>query len=135
MSETGSESQIKHLEFIHATVNRLANNSFLIRGWSITLTGALVGISITGGQPSLAAASLIPTIGFWLLDFFYLRQERLFRKLYIAVAQRERRVPPFSMDVAPYKSLVTRREVLWSPTLCLFYAPLLLVDVVALILS
>lgn len=135
MSETGGESQIKHLEFIHATVNRLANNSFLIRGWSITLTGALVGISITSGQPSLAAASLIPTIGFWLLDFFYLRQERLFRKLYIAVAQREQRVPPFSMDVAPYRSLVTRREVLLSPTLCLFYTPLLLVDVVALILS
>lgn len=135
MSETGSESQIKHLEFIHSTVNRLANNSFLIRGWSITLTGALVGISITSGQPSLAAASLIPTIGFWLLDFFYLRQERLFRKLYIAVTQRDQRVPPFSMDVAPYRSLVTRREVLLSPTLCLFYTPLLLVDVVALILS
>jgi hypothetical protein len=135
MSETGGESQIKHLEFIHSTINRLANNSFLIRGWSITLAGALVGISITGGQPSLAAASLIPTIGFWLLDFFYLRQERLFRELYNEVAQMEQGVPPFSMNVAPYRPLVTRRKVFFSPTLCLFYIPLLVVDLVATTLS
>ncbi|CAM5417347.1 hypothetical protein GCM10010345_63480 [Streptomyces canarius] len=135
MSEGDNGSQIKHLEFIQSTVTRLANNSFLIRGWSITLTGALVGVAVSSERPSLALASLIPTIGFWLLDFFYLRQERLFRKLYSAVAQSEPGVPSFSMDVAPYRELVTHRGVILSPTLCLFYIPLLLIDVAALILS
>jgi hypothetical protein len=135
MSEDANESRIKHLEFIQATVTRLANNSFLIRGWSITLTGALVGIAVSSKRPSLALTSLIPTIGFWFLDILYLRQERLFRKLYAAVAQGEPRVLDFSMDVAPFRTLVPHREVILSPTLCAFYVPLILVNMAAIIFN
>jgi hypothetical protein len=32
--------KIKHLEMIQAVISRLANNSFLLKGWSITLVSA-----------------------------------------------------------------------------------------------
>jgi hypothetical protein len=31
------ESELKHLEFIQGVIARLANNSFLLKGWSVTL--------------------------------------------------------------------------------------------------
>ncbi|WP_327409899.1 hypothetical protein OG458_28525 [Streptomyces sp. NBC_01281] len=128
MTDASGEARVKHLEFLQSTITRLANNSFLIRGWAITLTSALVGISIGSGKSSLAIASAIPVIGFWFLDFFYLRQERLFRKLYDAVSRGDSAIPLFSMEVAAYRALIKKREVLFSPTLYLFYAPLLAVN-------
>jgi len=35
------EDQRKHLELIQAVITRMAGNSFLIRGWSVTLVSAL----------------------------------------------------------------------------------------------
>ena len=34
------EQVIKHLEIIQGVVNRLASNSFLIKGWSMTILSA-----------------------------------------------------------------------------------------------
>lgn len=130
---SSAETLIKHLEFVHSAVTRLANNSFLIRGWSITLTGALVGVSVSGEDKTLALASLITVIGFWALDAFYLRQERMFRKLYSSVAHGETGIPAFSMDISPYRSLVRRRNVIFSPAICIFHAPLLLVVLVVIL--
>ncbi len=33
------EQKIKHLEFIQAAINRMAGNSFLLKGWTVTLSG------------------------------------------------------------------------------------------------
>ncbi|WP_159394045.1 hypothetical protein [Streptomyces sp. NRRL F-5755] len=135
MTEANSDDKVKHLEFLNLTVTRLANNSFLIRGWAITLVGALAGVTISSERPALSLISFIPTLGFWLLDFFYLHQERLFRQLYADVARNSPEIPSFSMDVSPYRHQVPRRKVLLSPTLCLFYSPLFLVSLAVLILG
>ena len=34
------EVVVKHLELIQAVITRLANNSFLMKGWALTVTGA-----------------------------------------------------------------------------------------------
>jgi hypothetical protein len=125
MSSHVTDSQIKHLEFIQATVARLSNNSFLIRGWAITLTGVLAGLAINGDRHYVALAGLVPAISFWLLDCFYLRQERLYRKLYESVSKEEGEVPEFSMDVTPYTPSIKWTQVLFSTSLLLFYAPLI----------
>jgi hypothetical protein len=31
---------LKHLEFVQAVITRLANNSFLMKGWALTVAGA-----------------------------------------------------------------------------------------------
>jgi hypothetical protein len=35
------ENKLKHLEFIQAVINRMANTSSLLKGWSIAIIAAL----------------------------------------------------------------------------------------------
>lgn len=88
----------KHLDFIQNVIARLANNSFLMKGWTLTVSGAFFGLAAKESSPEVAAVGLLPAAVFWGLDAYYLRQERLFRGLYDLVAQGSQEVGPFSMD-------------------------------------
>src|SRR5215217_1614499 len=70
-----SDSQIKHLEFIQAVINRLANNSFFMKGWALTVAGLIFGFAAEQRSWGIAAAGLLPVVAFWGLDAFFLRQE------------------------------------------------------------
>ncbi len=39
------ERKIKHLEFIQIVISRMNSNSFLIKGWTITLMSALFALA------------------------------------------------------------------------------------------
>ncbi|WP_427168358.1 hypothetical protein ACQF4J_44425 [Streptomyces sp. C1-1] len=125
-----TSDEIKHLEFIQAVVTRLGNSSFLIKGWTMTVGGVFFGVLVNRLSWQLAAAGLIPVLGFWLLDSHYLRQERLFRELYDDVRGRTSGVPPFAMDVRPYLPRVTLGTVALSRTMMNFYGVIALVDLV-----
>jgi hypothetical protein len=73
--------KVKHLELIQSVVNRLGN-SFLIKGWSVTLTSALFALAAARSDRRFVLLSYFPVIMFWVLDSYFLYQERLFRKLY-----------------------------------------------------
>ena len=117
----------KHLEFVQAVIARLANNSFLMKGWTLTVSLALLGYAVAHTSARVALLSVVPVLAFWYLDGYYLRQERLFRALYRHVSSSG--VPAFAMDVSPYAGEVKRRAVLKSETLVVFYGMLLLVAV------
>jgi hypothetical protein len=72
----------QYLEIIQSVVARMANNSFILRGWSVTVVVALLAVSARETQVLFAVLALLPTLSFWWLDAYYLRQERLFRALY-----------------------------------------------------
>ena len=99
---------LKHLEFIQAVITRLANDSFLMKGWALTVAGAFYGFAVKGTSWQVAAIGLMPVLVFWGLDAYFLRQERLFRGLYDQVRQRNPAVEPFSMNAA---ALRFRRDV------------------------
>ncbi|MBQ1023409.1 hypothetical protein [Micromonospora sp. C95] len=42
MTTNDEELRVKHLADIQATVSRLAQNSFTIRGWSVTLVSVVI---------------------------------------------------------------------------------------------
>ena len=98
------EKRIKHLEMIQGVVNRLAGNSFAIKGWSITLVSALTAIGVDKSDGRFALAALLPAVIFWILDGYFLWQERLFRKLYDAVRLGEKDKPEemFIINNTPY---------------------------------
>lgn len=124
----------KHMEFVQAVITRLANNSFLLKGWALTLVSALLGFAISQAQVALALAAFIPSIIFWLLDTYYLRQERAFRTIYKAVAARI--VTDFEIDPAPYVQTHSWRDVGFSISLRLFYGTMIILSgVVALSLA
>src|SRR5690242_13198261 len=80
-----SEYKLKHLEFIQSIVNRMASNSFLLKGWSVTLVAALFALAAKDSDKKYIVVAYFPVLVFWILDAYFLSQERQFRKLYDAV--------------------------------------------------
>ena len=89
--------KVQHLEFIQGVINRMASNSFQVKGWSVLLVSALVAIASKDSNPKLVLISFLPTFAFWLLDGYFLWQERLFRKLYDRARLSEGDAADFSM--------------------------------------
>ena len=78
--ENLKEFMLKEIDIIQDIIKRMAYNSFLIKGWTVTL---VVGILLLKGPEKYQIfLILIPLIAFWYLDAYFLRQERLFRELY-----------------------------------------------------
>ena len=80
----GTEKVVKHLEMTQAVINRLGSNSSWIKSWSIILiVTAMVLIARQDIQnPYFVLVPILPALGFWILDGYFLWQERLFRQVY-----------------------------------------------------
>lgn len=74
--------KLRNLEMIQHLITRMAQNSFVLKGWSITIVTA--AFSINGNANALSVYLLIYfiTMLFWLLDSYYLSLERGYRELY-----------------------------------------------------
>ena len=122
------DRKIKHLEFIQGVINRLATDSFRMKGWCVVLVAALFILLAREDHVEFAAVALIPVIAFWGLDGYFLWQERLYRALYDHVRALEEDKIDFSMNVSPFgKSRgCTWPSATFSRTLLFFYGPLAL---------
>ena len=126
MNPIGKEAKLKHLEFIQGVVNRLAADSFRMKGWSVALAAALFVLLARGGDPKFAPVALVPVVIFWGLDGYFLWQERLFRALYDHVRVLEENEIDFSMNVGKFRQDWTWRAATFSRTLISFYGAVLL---------
>lgn len=95
---------VEHLKMIQAVINRLAQNSSQAKNWSVAAVTAILAFNSRSAQAITCAVALFPALCFWILDAYYLRQERLFRALYNSTAVGE--VQPNSMDASPYEESV-----------------------------
>ena len=115
-------AKIAHLQMIQAVITRMAGNSFLIKGWSITLVAALFALAAANTNGLFIYLAYFPTFMFWALDAYFLRQARLFRKLYDHVRTTEGGPVDFSMKTQPFATNVDGTwSVAWSHTLRLFH--------------
>lgn len=96
------EAKIKHLEFIQNVITRMNSNSFLIKGWTITLVSALFALAAKDANVNYVLVSYIAIPVFWVLDGFYISQERQYRDLYKEVAAKSESDIDFSMDASGY---------------------------------
>ena len=124
------KADLKHLEFIQSTINRFANNSFLLKGWTVTLVGVFLAFTHQDTSHGLILLAFFPATVFWFLDAYYLWHERLFRRLYEDVTEKDIRVP-FSMNVELYKSQKKYLSALFSVRLILFYGTVIAVILAA----
>ena len=109
------DDQRKHLEFIQLAINRMANNSFILKGWTITLIAGLFALTINKKTSIFLILALFPALAFWGLDAYYLRQEKLFRELYNHVRTTKReKIDPYSLNTKLVNSKVNN----WFKTLC-----------------
>jgi hypothetical protein len=133
------EQVTKHLEFAQTVIGRMASNSFLLKGWSVTLSAALFALAAKDANRMFAIIALFPALSFWGLDAYYLRQERLFCKLYddlrLAAHQGTPAVEPFSMATEKYKAQVASWFcTLWSPTVVGLHGMVVLVLAIVILL-
>lgn len=134
LQTTGEELQakMKHLEMIQSVITRMANNSFLVKGWCITLVSALLAFAVgKEGSPALIIVSALPVLMFWYLDGFFLQQERHFRNFYnqeITTKNANFRITPET------QATETVREVMKRPTLKAFYGGTLAIVIAIAIL-
>ena len=114
-----AERVVKHLEFIQGTINRLGRNAILLKGMTVLVAGALLVIRLKPDQPLLVLTFLVPIIGFWVLDAYFLWQERLFRAEYDRVRQQDG--TDFIMNPVQHKPKHRWRSTFFSVTLVIFY--------------
>lgn len=65
-----------YLSLIQGVVSRMANNAFLIKGWSISLTTAMLALAGGTKNEIFCLISIIPVLLFWWLDAFFFYQEK-----------------------------------------------------------
>jgi len=131
------EDTSKHLEFIQDAITRMANNSFFLKGWTVTLVAALFALAAQNVNFRFVVLAFFPIMAFWILDAYYLRQERLFRKLYDDVRAKDKtliQTSPFSMNTLPFeKNVQSWIEIMFSKTLVIFYGMVILTVIIVII--
>ncbi len=124
-----------HLAMIQGVINRLAQNSFLLKGWSVLLVSALLAVAASSSEDWILPVAFLPAAAFWGLDGYYLRQERLFRRLYDHAREVDEAGVDYGMDTGPFQSNERWRSVVLSRTLSAFHgtlvAAVLIVTVIA----
>src|SRR5258708_64837 len=116
----------EHLKMVQEIISRLATCSFQLKGWVVTLAAALVVFLKGEADPIYLFVPALPVIAFWLLDAWYLRQERLFRRLYDDVRCKKGEAD-FAMDTRPFRNAVgSVMRIAFSRTVILFYGPVFL---------
>ena len=115
-----TEAKIKHLELIQNVISRMNANSFKIKGWMITVLSALLALYANGKNDLYIYLAIVPILLFWILDAYYLQQERKYRKLYEDIISEESNVQLFKMSTENYAN-ITFVKVLFSKTLLWLY--------------
>ena len=124
------EDKRKHLELVQGVINRMASNSFMLKGWAVTLVAGIFALAGKDTDKLYFLVAYVPIIIFWGLDAYYLLQERLYRSLYDKVRQTDENNIDFSLKATAqefnserncYGSCFFSRTELW------FYLPLAIV--------
>lgn len=92
----------KEIDLIQSCINRMAQNSFAIKGWLITLVAVILALlPETVDVRILCGVVLAATLSFWYLDSYYLKMERLYRWKYEWVIANRCNSNEFPYDLNP----------------------------------
>jgi len=76
----------KEIDLIQGVITRMANNSFLLKGWIVSLVAVLLALTnqiiVANNLSYFNFILILPVLIFWYLDSFYLHKEKCYRRLY-----------------------------------------------------
>lgn len=135
-----NEELFKEIDLIQGCINRMANNSFLIKGWAL---GVFAGVTaFTKGENLnnivlLLCTTVVPFICFWVLDAYFLQIERKYRAMYTEkLTKRKNNDCDELFDLNPSKYKVgSILRIMFSQTLTIFYGIPFLTSVIVLIIN
>ncbi len=118
----------KEIDLIQNVISRMANNSFLLKGWMVAI---IVGVSVlthdtlvTNDIKYFSLILVLPVLFFWYLDGFFLHKEKCYRKLYEWVVKNRHKTSKnlYSLDYTPFEGKVDSiPKIMFSKTLRVFY--------------
>jgi len=124
------EFMLKEIEIIQDIIKRMAFNSFVIKGWTITLVAVI--LLLKGGKYQVFIA-FIPLFVFWFLDAYFLWQERLYRRLYNWVINNRLKTAEYLFDMNAYRfknEEQSKLRIMFSITLGWFYGSILILTLI-----
>ena len=132
MNET-IEKKVRYLEMIQGVINRMASNSFMLKGWAVTLASGVFVLTPVDGNLFFFLVAYIPIVCFWVLDSYYLAEERAYRKLY----KEARKLDESDVDFNMTAEKVGKKAIckcMFSISELLLYIPLAVVAAVVMII-
>lgn len=135
-----NEELFKEIDLIQGCINRMANNSFLIKGWAL---GVFAGVTaFTKGENLnnivlLLCTTVVPFFCFWVLDAYFLQIERKYRAMYTErLTKRKNNDSDELFDLNPNKYKVgSILKIMFSQTLTIFYGIPFLTSIIVLIIN
>lgn len=118
---------LEEIKTIQDIIKRMASNSFLLKGWTVTLVTATLLIKVAVDNKYIVLIGFLPLLSFWILDAFYLQKEKLYRKLYDWIinnrlTDREKTRKCFDMSTTQFtKKVPSVFCLMFSTTLSIFY--------------
>lgn len=129
--ENLKEYMLKEIDIIQDIIKRMAFDSFMIKGWTITLV--VVTLLLKGTEKYQVWLAFIPLLVFWLLDAYFLWQERMYRKLYEWVVNNRLNTEDCLFDMNAYRfknEVQSKYRVMFSITLGWFYGSIAVLIIV-----
>ena len=129
--ESLKEYMLKEIEIIQDIIKRMAFNSFVIKGWAITLV--VVSLLLKGTDKYQIWIAFIPLLVFWFLDAYFLWQERMYRKLYDWVVNNRLKTEDYLFDMNAYRfkdEVQSKLRIMFSITLCWFYGSIAILIII-----
>ncbi len=130
----------KEIDLIQNCINRMAQNSFMLKGWALTIFAGVT--AFTKGENfsnsvTLICTTIIPYVCFWILDTFFLRTEKKYRKMYEdMLTKRKVNNTEGQYELNPQTIKVDSfLKVMFSITMVVFYGIPLLASIVLLVIS
>jgi hypothetical protein len=128
--ESLREYMLKEIDIVQDIIKRMAFNSFMIKGWAITLV--VVALLLKGTEYQVWIA-FIPLLVFWFLDAYFLWQERMYRKLYDWVINNRLKTDEYLFNLNAYRfkdEVQSRFRIMFSITLGWFYGSIAILIVI-----
>lgn len=140
--ENLSDTTITYLQMIQATIDRMSTSSAIFKGFAASIVAGVSAISFGNINKWILLLSFIPVGCFLILDIYYLRLEKQFRFLYNRVRTGEKEVdfnlnPPKVNEILKLneKANVRVKDCVLSPSILLFYIPMILICAVVTIMN
>ena len=110
------------------------SNSFMIKGWCVTLVAALFALAAKDSEVKFAIIAYIVIPTFWILDGFFIIREKHFRDLYNQVRLKNEEDIDYSMTPVPLSIGDWIADGIITYTLVPFYGIMLIATFVVLIM-
>lgn len=95
----------KEIDLIQSCITRMAQNSFILKGWMISLIAVILALlpEKIDIRPLCSVGTVI-VFCFWVIDAFFLKTEKLYRMKYDWIIHNRMSCDDYQFDLNPYNS-------------------------------